>query len=840
MSLELIIKLSIFLFMIKKKQSLACLQGLQANAGGLSDEEVKRQSSIYGPNSILEMVENPWKVIAMDTLKDPMIWFLVFIGTIFILVGHHSDALVLFIGVLPLLFMDFILHWRTQISTSNLKGQLATNAKVIRNNQEIVINSQDVLPGDLVILNPKEYVPADGIIISTKNLQIDESVLTGEAFPIKKNATTIEPIDFSTQDEIMVDADTLAYAGTRVLTGNAILRVLNTGQHTAYGEIIQSIIRVPHARTQLQKSISKLVQVMILVATIFCFMLAGIRIYEGYGWLDALLSAGTLAIAAIPEEFPVVFSFFLGVGIYRLAKQHALVRRAVSVENIGRISFICSDKTGTITHGKLELTHIDPAEHVTEIDILKNALASSDPLGEDPVDQAILEKCKAMQLILPERVHVFPFTEDRKKESAFVIVDGHPFCYLKGSPETVLSLSNLSEMERNTWLDRTLEWAKQGHKVLACAWYELSHEDFSKKNEPEKNFHFAGLLAFEDPPRAEVPKAIQYCLKNGIKVLMITGDHPVTALAIAKEVGLGNGSPNVISAEELPEHFQEEWLSENPNFIKEFDVIARCKPLEKYHIVRSLKNLGELVAVTGDGVNDVPALKAADIGIAMGLRGSKSAKEVSSIILTDDNFNTIVNAIREGRQLLSNLKLSFAYLLLFHIPFVLTAALIPLLGYPLLYFPIHVVWLELYIHPTALFAFQQPTSKNNDNLLGRNNEFISKADIFKTILIGLIFTIVLAFIFISGISESSEVSHGRAKIMSILSLWSTGLVFVLTKGKTFLAKAIMVGTMVTAVLAIQFRAFAYLLHLSPLHYLDWLINAMVVAFFLFLLKLKSK
>lgn len=793
---------------------------LQLTTSGLTEREILSQRARFGNNDIVEVSGNPWLELAKETLKDPMIWFLAGIGTIFVLVGDKNEAVVLFLAILPLVLMDAILHRRTQASTGSLKNQLASESKLIRDGKEVTVASREIVPGDLMVVTAGEYLAADGYFEKVDGLQVDESALTGESLSITKK---------SYLPAKSIASESLGFAGTRALTGHGLLRVLFTGRKTSYGEIVDSVANVPHDRTPLQKSISKLVQFLIFAAAVLCLLLAGVRIYQGHGWLDALVSSATLAVAAIPEEFPVVFTFFLGVGVYRLAKRRALVRRAVSVENIGRISFICTDKTGTITLGQLTLTHIDPPENVATNDTLITAAVASDPLGSDPVDQAIREELRLRQLTALTRDHVFPFTEDRKRESAFAKdATGQPYCFVKGSPETILSKSSLPSGEKQHWLAKTSTWAKGGHKVLACAKRTITAEEFERKIEPEGEFMFHGLLAFEDPPRGEVADAIDYCSKNGIRVLMITGDHPETAVAIAKDIGLGGNTPVAISAEAKPEQFEESWLKANPMFLKSLHVVARCTPLQKLRIVNALRDAGELVAVTGDGVNDVPALKAADIGIAMGIRGTSSAKEVASIVLADDNFSTITNAIMEGRQLFSNLKLSFEYLLLIHIPFVLTAALIPLFGFPLLYLPVHIVWLELIIHPSALFAFQQQATKQ-----ARKNTatFFSTREGSIFLLIGLGLSAALTFVFVGSLNEAINEDYARAKVMLFLACWSASLVAILSGLRTRSAIIISSATILSTILLIQVPVFGRVLHVSPLQASDYAVILGLIAVF---------
>lgn len=807
------------------KTSFETLKGLSSNNSGLTDAEVNLQRERYGANKVVESVGNLWPELIKETVKDPMIWFLVGIGSVFFFIGNVTEGITLFIAILPLLFMDAFLNWRTQASTISLKKNLATEANVLRNNKELLIDSNEIVPGDIIILKPGTILPADGFFQNIVEMQLDESALTGESFPTRKKNITIKPFELTSASNILVNTETLGFAGTRVLTGEGQFRVLVTGNKTAYGEIIQSVVNMPKERTPLQKSITKLVTWLIIASGIFCLILAAARLYQGHGWLDALLSAATLAIAAIPEEFPVVFSFFLGVGVYRLAKKHALVRRAVSVENIGRITYVCTDKTGTITKGLLKLTHLDPYDGLNENDILEASFYATSPEGSDPIDQAIQEVAIEAKILPIKSIERFPFTEDRKRETAILQLNDSYIAYIKGSPELILNQSNLNPQKKKLWHEKIESWAQGGHKVLGIAKKVIS----STNIEPEDDYEFCGLLAFEDPSRPEVAPSIEYCRKNGIRVIMITGDHPMTSAAIAKDIGLGGDSPNVISAEDNSVKFSEQY------FFDKIDVVARCTPLQKLKIVNALKKQGEIVAVTGDGVNDVPALKAADIGIAMGKRGTQSAKEVSSIILADDNFKTIVNAIMEGRQLFLNLRLSFEYLLLFHIPFVFTAALVPLFDYPILYLPIHIVWLELIIHPTALFAFQKEASED-DNIPQAQKEFFTRSRVVFILLIGSSLSLVISYISQEDFSTNPNVDYARTKAMALLMLWSACLVLHFTKIKYRAAIFIFGGTILSAILLIQTSILSSYIHVTPLALWDWVTSlSIIVVFFLLLI-----
>jgi Ca2+-transporting ATPase len=797
---------------------------------GLDAGEVLVQRSRFGANDIVEVVGNPAWEILRDTLRDPMIWFLVGIGAVFLAVGETSDAVVLLLAIIPLLIMDAVLHRRTQVSTATLRGQLSSSCRVIRAGVEATLPSRELVPGDLVVLGPGDDLPADGIFESTDELQVDESTLTGESLPISKHPWKADAVAWRSGAEHSLSLDVLGQAGTRVLSGTGHLRVLFTGAATAYGEIVQSVSRLPHERTPLQQSISRLVGRLIGAAAVFCLILAGVRLWQGHGWLDALLSAATLAVAAIPEEFPVVFTFFLGVGVYRLALQKALVRRSVSVENIGRVSAICTDKTGTITQGQLTLTHLVAAKD--EEELLHVALGASRPDAIDPVDLAILELGKRNGKAPIQREVVFPFTEDRKRESALLVrPEGGWLAVVKGAPEMVIGLCTMSVEERAKWHVEADRLASEGHKVLACGSKLLATE--ADRGEPSSGYVFLGLLAFEDPARPEVPAAIQYCRENRIRVLMVTGDHPRTAAAICRDVGIGGtAGPRVLNADDMPERFSGDLLAADPRILDGVDAVARCRPIQKLAIVTALKRSGAIVAVTGDGVNDVPALQAADIGIAMGLRGTRSAREVSSIILSDDNFSTIVRAIREGRQLFFNLRRSFEYLLLFHMPFIVTAALVPLLGFPILYLPAHIVWLELLIHPTALFAFQQAAGGHSGSVgrfSGPARGFFSRREVLRILLVGLVVTLVLCGLIFVEFSDERSMENVRAQALVFLGLWSAGLAVRLS-GLATRASRVIAGASLVATLAItQIPVLENLLHLGAVPVRTWIASLLVIS-----------
>ena len=795
------------------------LQGLLPGTRGLTATEVQERRERFGLNDIVEVVGNRWRDLARDTATDPMIWFLVGTSVLYAILGEALEALTLMAAVVPLVGMDAVLHRRTRASTEGLSSRLAAQATVVRDGSPCEVKAAEIVPGDVAVVSAAEPFPADGIILEGAELQADESVLTGEAFPVRKAPLAHVPRDGS---EPAVDTEHWAYAGTRLLTGRATVRIVFTGGETVYGEVVRSASSGAKARTPLQVAITNLVSVLVAAALVMCLILAFVRVRQGYGWVDALVSALTLAVAALPEEFPVVFTFFLGVGVYRLAKRQALVRRAVSVENIGRVSCICSDKTGTITEGQLHLTHLVASDDTGEPRLLTLAALAARRESNDPLDTAILHAAEAGGATGAgiEVLETFPFTEDCRRETAIVrysMAGGQEvLAATKGSPEVILPMTMLGDAERQLWSDRVTALATEGHRVIACAWRPLDGGTWVG-GEPKRGYHFAGLLAFEDPVRQGVAHAIGICHQAGIHTIVITGDHPLTATAVAREIGLGDGNPRVISADEMEQRL----ASGDSACLRAVDVIARAVPSQKLTLVRALQQGGDTVAVTGDGVNDVPALQAADIGIAMGERGTRSAREVAAIVLLDDNFRTIVGAIAEGRQLFRNLQLSFQYLMLIHIPLVITAALIPLAGYPVLYLPVHIVWLEMIIHPTALLVFQELPANEQ---LGwapphRPASFFSRRDWAVIAGMGALVTVLIVLGYVD--SAGRNVQHGRAMALAGLTLVSATVTATLSRLRTWISRLVTGGTVVLSVALIQFPSLASRLHIEPLHLEDW-------------------
>lgn len=774
---------------------------------GIGEAEVAELRARFGDNVIAERRSRSLKDIVGDTATDPMLWFLASTSVIFALLGQLTDAVILLLATIPIVGMDFYLHRRTEASLKGLTSALATEARVIREGRERQVPTADVVAGDLARVSTGEAFPADGLVLTGENLQVEESSLTGEAYPVSKQPLTAANGNDPTETN-------WALAGTRLLTGEALVRVILTGKDTIYGEIVRAATITRTERTPLQQAVARLVRILLVVAAAACLLLAAVRLSQGHGVIDAFLSAAVLAVAAIPEEFPVVLTFFLGVGVYRLAQRNALVRRAVAVENIGRVSAICSDKTGTITEGRLTLHELRPAMGATSDQLLQVGRMASRWETGDPLDHALLTVCPSTSE--QKALASFPFTESRRREVAVWSKGGRLVAVAKGAPETILELCELDETQIRRVLAEVAVLSDQGQKVIACASRALDDPTV----EPTTGFAFAGLIGISDPLRAGVREAVGAARNAGIRVVMVTGDHPQTAAAIAREGGLAS-DPVVLTGDEL----QIRLATGERAFLDQLDVVARATPAQKVLLVEAMREGGRITAVTGDGVNDVPALKAADIAITMGLRGTQGAREIASIILLDDDFSTIVRAIAEGRQLLRNLVRSFAFLLMVHIPLVTTAAVVPLLGYPLLYLPIHVVILELMIHPCAILGFQQSGGDAIRPAINDGRGFFTKGQVLVIAITGTLVALGVAVLFIAAIERGEPVEHARAMALVALAVALVVVFAVLTRLRAAVPKVIATLAILAVFAANAIPALAAVTHLHALGARDWLLAA---------------
>lgn len=678
------------------------------NLGGLNSEEVEKLQKKYGMNELVIQEKPNMLKKFLGVFKEPMFLLLLIAATVYFLLGAPKDGAIMLVFVGFVASITFIQEWKTEKTMNALKDLTSPKVNTLRNGKNILIKSTELVPGDVVFLSEGERIPADCIVLEPSNFSVDESILTGESEYVMKVSTT--------QSEKSTDywKKDILYAGTLCVFGKCTAIVKFTGINTEYGKIGKAISEAKDEPTPLQKKVSILVKNIAIAGVILCISVMVACYFYSFNILNSILSGISLAMAIIPEEFPVVLTVFLSMGAYRLAKNNTLMRKISAVETLGSATVLCVDKTGTITQNKMKVKSIYSDGRIFNNEDLKNQELSDlmvlscekDPY--DPMEKAILEAANLSQLETLYKYDLskkIAFDSKTKRMANIYIKDNKYYVAVKGSAETVLGLCNLDKEtmdEINIEIDKM---ASNGLRVLALAdcTSEKVYEDLECYE-----LTFKALVGLQDPPKEGVEEAIKLCKKAGIRVVMITGDYSKTAMAIGEEIGL-KFTDKVIVGNEIDS------LSENElcEVVKSCDVFSRVIPEQKMKIVKALKKNGEIVAMTGDGVNDAPALKSADIGIAMGQRGTEVAKEAAHMILMDDNFTTIVKSVKDGRRVYDNIRKAMVYILIIHIPIAAMAMFAPLFNLPPLLLPMHIMLLELIIDPTCSIVFEGEPAEAN-------------------------------------------------------------------------------------------------------------------------------
>ncbi len=655
--------------------------------GGLTSQEAAAIVARVGPNDLAprRSASSPAAWL-LRLVLDPMVLLLVIAAGTYAMLGDRFDAAVTAVAVLPIFLVGGVLEWRSERALERLSELAPPRARVLRDRRVCEIPAVDVVPGDVLFVREGDVIAADATLCEAASLQVDESALTGESLPVHKT-----PDQSSEMRRIL--------AGTIVRSGRGVAIVDATGRHTQYGNIGATMARMRDVKAPIERAIHRIVvQVSVGVAAI-CVIVIGIGHLHGDPWPIAVIAGVSLAMAAIPEELPMVYTLYLALGAWRLARDHALVRKLAKVETLGSVNVICLDKTGTMTHGTLEVEGIYAVEGATADDVLRLATIASDGASGDPLDEVILAvAARTGQSAAPQHETLVPFDPARRYAGAIFSENGTHRLVLKGALEALsprVIASNGAESGLRAWASAA---AARGSRVLAVATAKV--RDGALRHAHEAVLELAGLIAFSDPVRAELPAVVASCREAGVRVVVITGDHPETACAIARQAGLDG--KHVLTGHEL-DRLDDDRLAECVGSVA---VFARIRPEQKLRIVRALHARGDVVAMTGDGTNDALAMREADIGIAMGKRGTEVARAAADLVLLNDDVTTIVSAIADGRRIFHNLRHAFSYLNAFHLPLLLSAFILPLLGAPLLLMPIHLIWLELIVHPTSALVFE--------------------------------------------------------------------------------------------------------------------------------------
>ena len=687
---------------------------------GLSAAEAARRLRADGPNALPSGQRRSWRAIVLETAREPMFLLLIAAGTLYLLLGDLQEGLVLFGFVLVTLGLTLYQEGKTERAIEALRELTSPRALVIRDGRPQRIAGREVVRDDLLLLAEGDRVPADGVLEDASTLEVDESLLTGEAVPVAKLAAGDDTTDDSTTARPGGGDTPFVYSGTLVVAGHGTARVTATGARSEIGRIGAALGRLETERSPLQKQTAKLVRTLALLALAMSVLLVLVHGLLRGDWLAALLAGIALAMAMLPEEYPVVLTVFPALGAWRLSKEKVLTRRINAIETLGATSVLCVDKTGTLTENRMTVARLHASgegfavnyEGLVELPeafhaLVEFSILASDTDPFDPMEQAFarlgrhfLENTEHLHRdwTLAHQYALRP--QLRAKSHVWRAVGSDDYVVAaKGAPEAIIDLCHLDAAAQAQVAAAVEAMAALGLRVLAVARAAFASPDFPAV-EHDFEFEYVGLLGLADPLRAEIPAAVRQCFEAGIRVVMITGDYPATARAIARQAGLA--ADELLSGDELAAMDEEELRAR----MRTVSVCARIAPEQKLRIVQALKADGEITAMTGDGVNDAPALKAAHVGIAMGGRGTDVAREAAALVLVDDNFASIVRAVRLGRRIFDNMQKSMSYILAVHIPIAGMALLPVLLGWPALLYPMHIAFLQLIIDPVCSLAFE--------------------------------------------------------------------------------------------------------------------------------------
>jgi len=797
---------------------------------GLLSAEAAHRLGVYGPNHLKKEEKHTRLKEALGSLADPMAIMLVLASATYFLLGETRDGIILLIALVPVLGVDVLLESKSREALKKLAQTLSPTAQVIRNSMEIRIPSEQLVPGDLLLLKEGDKVHADGVLRECANFSVDESQLTGESEPVAKKASEHMPKKGWKEEQQF-------FAGSTVLSGQAVGEVLNTGLRTRLGKIAKLISESEAEPTPLQKKTEDLVKKLAFVALIVAVGVLGLELLRGMSFYKSLLSAVSLSIAAVPEEFPLVFILFLSLGAWRLSSQGVLVRRLASVETLGSTTVICVDKTGTLTYGKFQLDFHEPfAAHFTENAILEASVLACEPNPQDRMEKAILEHALESKVNVPhildrwELVHDFDFDYVGKHMShvwKMKTSAKHWRLVAKGAFEGILEHCEFAPGEREEAEKQNTLLATQGMRVLAVAGRDA--ESFTgDRVKDESKLKLYGFLGFRDPLRTDVPEAVEECQRAGIKIKILSGDHLMTAHAIADAAGIAHGPEDLLNGPDLDNLSKEEFAGK----VNHGAIFARVRPDQKHAIVGALKSAGEIVAMAGDGINDAPALKLADIGIAMGKKGTEVARSSAQIVLLHDSFTAIVSTVREGRRIFANIQRSFFFLLAFHIPIVGLALLCPMADLPLLLLPVHLVWLELIIHPVSALVFEaEPAPPDVMRRPPRDPKaaLLPGGDVWYSVLSGGLLTVAVLAFYHARLSEGVPYarSAGLAALIigSLLLVWSERAVdkpwFSMPFPRTLRFWVVWVLVAVSLPVIIEVPFLASIFQVVPLRLTDW-------------------
>ncbi len=690
---------------------------------GLSEDEAQRRLISDGWNELPSAKPRSLLAIAWTILREPMFLLLIACGGIYLLLGSQQDACILLFFVVIVMIMSFVQERKSERAIEALRDLSSPRALVLRDGAQRRIAGRDVVRGDMILLAEGDRIPADAMLLENQWLSVDESLLTGESVPVRK-AVAADPARDAIMGKPGGEDQPFLFSGTLVVQGKGVARVVATAERTAIGQIGKALVAQEEETSRVHREVSRAVKAAALVSLLLVVLLT-----VGYGvtrgdWLNGILAGLTLAMGILPQEFSIVLVIFFALGAWRIARQDVLTRRISAIETLGEATVLCVDKTGTLTQNRMTLAKIAVGDAVYRLDgavcpkpeefpetfheITEFAMLSSQRDPFDPMEKAIREAGRAT-LMGTEHIHDgWTLVEEYPLSPRLLAMSRvwkspdleHYVIAAKGAPEAIVDLCHLDEATIQRITAQVNALAEEGLRVLAVAKASFHDADLPPIQH-DFVFEFLGLIGLADPLRANAKTAIAECRAAGIRVVMITGDYPATALSIARQAGLSSGNGMLTGAE--LDQLDDAALIQR---LREINVYCRVSPEQKLRLVNALKASGEIVAMTGDGVNDAPALKAAHIGIAMGGRGTDVARESSALVLLNDDFSSIVAAIRLGRRIFDNIRKAVVFIIAAHIP-IAGMSLIPvMLGWPLVLLPVHIVFFELMVDPTCTIVFE--------------------------------------------------------------------------------------------------------------------------------------
>ena len=822
---------------------------------GLNDQEVAARLGKYGKNSLVEEHEIRFLGILREEITEPMILLLIAVGVLYSILGSLTDALTIIVIIIILVLAEVWNEYRAKRSISALRQLAPPTALVLRNGQPTEVETAFLVPGDILLLKVGQRVPADARLLEAYGLEVDESSLTGESFPAAKDATAALP-----SETRIIDQTNMVFSGTVITRGRAKAAVTATGVNSELGRVAGITKAAKEPKTALQLAMKQLSKTLVWVALFFAILIPVLSYVRGLqpSPSEAVLYGLSLAFVVIPEELPIIITMVLGVGSYALSKKGAIVKRLRAAETLGTVTVIATDKTGTITENTMRVEHFyfdgvgrssgefkeNEKAALKTVFLASDAIrgASSAAMLGNPMAQAIQQRLKQSGIDTQTLSKDWILTDElsfdvTRKLATYVYQYGSSQIALSsGAPEKILENSSrillrgeetpLNDAIKVEVFSTIAQMAHAGERLLAFGYHRLTAD--AAKDSVEKDFVFVGIIGFIDPPRREVWGAIKTCQNAGIKVIMITGDHPETARAIASQVGINNAK--VLTGSEIAKMTD----ADLKEALKHTFVFARVTPEDKLRLVRLLKENGEVVAVTGDGINDAPALKEAHIGIAMGIRGTDVAKEAASMILTDDNFATIETAVKEGRKLFGNLRKGVRYYLACKVALV-SIFLVPIiLGIPLPFAPIQIIVLELFMDLAASATFvaePEEAGSMQKPPIDPKEKFLNKP-MLKTLFLGaLSLFVAVTATFLFAWYTTHDVNYART---IAFATWMFGHIFLalnfrsdqeplikegLLSNKIMLLWALLV--FVTLIAATALPPVQAALQITSLHPIDW-------------------